>query len=183
MRWGSEHDTRWIQMSFPFAFVRRLYPVVPRKRLHCLPISIWPYRVSDRPTDGQRNTSRCTTTMCESPRSLIPIRDRVSKIYCRSEEHRVKDWTVWTTATVDFAGRGGGAEEGAGAGGGGGGSTNWYCCKYTMCFAAAHRSSRRGSMRRTDGKDHRGDRERWSRVVKSSLSLSLPPSLPPSLRS
>ena len=165
MRWGSEHDTRWIQMSFPFAFVRRLYPVVPRKRLHCLPISIWPYRVSDRPTDGQRNTSRCATTMCESPRSLIPIRDRVSKIYCRSEEHRVKDWTVWTTATVDFAGRGGG---------GGGGSTNWYCCKYTMCFAA-HRSSRSGSMRRTDRPtDHRGDRERgWSNALSLSLSLSL----------
>ena len=133
MRWGSEHDTRWIQMSFPFAFVRRLYPVVPRKRLHCLPISIWPYRVSDRPTDGQRNTSRCATTMCESPRSLIPIRDRVSKIYCRSEEHRVKDWTVWTNGDSGLCG----AEEGAGAGGGRGGSTNWYCCKYTMCFAAA----------------------------------------------
>ena len=89
-------------MSFPLAFIRSFYPVVPRKRLHCLPLSIWPECRTDRWTDEHvaydcdvRIAALVARSLARSfTHSLIPIRDRVSKIYCRSGEHKRKGFSA-----------------------------------------------------------------------------------------
>ena len=141
-----------IQMSFPLRVYSSSLSVVPRKRLHCLPLSIGAECRIDRQMD--RGTRRARRRANRRAHSLIPIRDRVSKIYCRSSEEgsiKGKDSRLpsgWRRQ------RGRGRAE----------STNWYCCKYTMCFAsrgpptAPHRTAPQRQQKRINATDGRTDR-------------------------
>ena len=135
------HDTDVLPLSIR---IRWLYSVVPRGRLHCLPLSIGRFHSgrsvgpSDRWTEGgtwTRNARR--TTMCESPlahsfRSAIACPKSIVVVRSVGRgEHKGKGFSAaeWTAATVQWLrGRG---------------STNWYCCKYTMCLVAARRPPHR----------------------------------------
>ena len=88
------HDTDVLPLSI---CIRWLYSVVPRGRLHCLPLSIGRFHSgrsvgpTDRWTEGRGQVTldgrRCANRRSLA-RLLIPIRDRVSKIYCRGSVGR-----------------------------------------------------------------------------------------------
>ena len=176
------HDTDVLPLSIR---IRWLYSVVPRGRLHCLPLSIGLFHSgrcvgpTDRWTEG-RGQVTLDGRRCANRRSLARSlthsdpRSRVQNLLSsfgqpvgRSAgrgEHKGKGFSAaeWTAAAAQWLrGRG---------------STNWYCCKYTMCLVAARRTgSTNGSMRRRRSVRvlHHGHRDRgWSNARSLHLILS-----------